>query len=748
MSDRAYHTPIGDPCERCLRAADLHRVSHTPVSDPCIICGLRLNLHRRAYHKPIGDPCSTCGLPASRHKAKERDAKEKAREKKRKKEHRKAHGRKRNVVYIGIDGEGKTENGVHKYTLLAASTIDGKRVATVQAASGERLTTEQCLDLVLSLPTHQSKIFAFSFNYDLTKMLMDLPNRSLYELFRPELRAQRIVSFHAKRRHGPIPVLWGKYRLNLQGTKFTVQRGRKRAVIWDLFKFFQGKFVTAIKDWKIGSPELHARIEAMKNKRALFQQETDSAITAYCLEECRCIAELASSLTKAHESVGLKLRSYYGAGSSGAAMLTAMGIKDKLSAVPDEMKMAVASAFSGGRFENSVIGTVPEFLWNKDISSAYVYHLAFLPCLIHGKWTKTDQRKDIENASTALVRYRLGSNPGIEDWGPFPFRTDDGSISYPIESGGGWCWKAEYLMGERLFSHVQFREAWVYRTECDCQPFEAISKYYKLRLKLGKEGPGIVVKLGMNSCYGKLAQSVGNAIFNNWIWAGLITSGCRAQILEIMGLHKERRNLLMIATDGIYTRENIVSPKPIDTDTGFTGKPLGGWETKPCAKGMFVARPGIYFPLSPTDEELADVRGRGVGKAVVLENWNLIVKAWEQGGINGLARVPNVRRFCGAKTSISKSAHGYKRAFGEDDGPSYGQWVEREVFLGFTPMPKRDSLHEDGLTLTLRKFPTTLESMPYDRALKSRDANELAAAAQELLEQPDGDYEDADSQTE
>jgi hypothetical protein len=733
------HNPAGNPCRICGKAAVSHYVEHTfSPSD----------IGRCTYQTANGK----CGLFEKQH----REPRKRIREHK----PRPGHGgrrsdKERGYTYIGIDGEGQGRKD-HRYVLLAASTENGEQewIAEVSNPRIDRLTTVECLNMILELPTRRSRIFSFSFNYDLTKMLMDLPNHLLYRLFRPELR---------KGEWGPSPIEWcpicndeceddnhpEPYKLNLQGTKFQVQLGKKRVVVWDLFKFFQGKFLTAIKDWKVGTPALWDRIEHMKDRRADFDKETALAVRNYCLEETRCIGELAHRLVQAHEDVDLNLKTYYGAGSSGAAMLEAMGIKEKLSPSIPEMRDAIAAAFFGGRFENSVIGAIRQPLVNWDISSAYVYQLAFLPCLEHGSWTHTKHRNDLEKAeaqSGALVRYSLGPNPRIGDWGPFPFRTKDGSISFPITSGGGWLWLDEYLAGERLFPHVRFHEAWVYSSNCGCKPFQKIPEYYLQRLKIGKEGPGIVIKLGMNSCYGKLAQSVGNAIFNSWIWAGMITSGTRAQLLELLGLHKDRSDVLMMATDGLLTRDHsILPPSPLPTGTGKTGKPLGGWERKDAAKGMFIARPGIYFPLEPTIDEIQSVRARGVGRSVVLNSWQIIQEAWERYGVEGVATVANVSRFCGAKTSISVSGLGtakpkYKRANGTGNSPSYGQWISRKVELSFNPMPKRACVNADGLTLGLRSFPQSLTSIPYDRALmNSADAQEMQAAAQEAIEQPDAD---------
>ncbi len=670
--------------------------------------------------------------------------------------------------YVGVDGEGQGRDP-HKYVLLMASNESSSRAFYVENQDG--LSTRECLDFLISLP-NKVRAFAFAFNYDLTKILVDIDDATLYRLFRPELR-QRTGEDRFK---GPYPVPWTPpeggepYLLNLQGTKFTVQRGKRRRVIWDVFKFFQAKFVSAIADWGVGTAESIQAMAGMKDKRGEFDKETPEAVRAYCLAECRYMAELARKLTKAHEDVGLKLTSYYGAGSSAAAMLKGMGILDKIRQPPEAMAEAVASGFFGGRFENSVVGPIEGTVYNYDISSAYPYQLWLLPCLEHGSWHHTTSARVMRKARHALVRYGY-SKPIEGPWAPFPFREPDGNITFPAMSGGGWIWRDEYQAGERLFPEVYFKEAWVYECACDCRPFAKIPEYYTFRIKIGKEGKGIVIKLATNSCYGKIAQSIGSAPFQSWVWAGMITSGTRAQILDMMGLHKDRANLLMIATDGIFGRERFatVSPSkdappltgaeprafdPVDTGTGGTGKPLGGWEEKVTDKGMFVARPGIYFPMNPTEEEVKAVRARGIGKAELLRNWRKLVRAWDTGEATAhVSKCVPVRgqppcvqcagdtsepvtRFVGAKTSISRSKNAegeavYKRS------KRYGEWLPRPIEMTFDPMPKRAKARKDG-TLELRRMSVKVMSHPYDRSL-SPEARMMQAATQEALEQPDGD---------
>lgn len=767
------HVPQGNPCTKCDRPASSHRVYHAPDADPC-----------------------KCGLPARNHRPRW--------ERSQKGQNHSPAGVKPEPFYVGIDGEGFGRDALekmcppcreawkndgtrlartrayqllcaeckgrvgHRYVFLGACDESGGRRWHAESSNG--LSSEQCLEMILSLPKH-AKVFAFSFNYDVTMMLRDLPNNLLYKLFRPELRRPKRPAPGEKKRHSLYPVKWlspsgVEYRVNMMGAKFTVSSGEGKAkrsrTVWDIFRFYQSKFTNALEDWKAAPPDAIKRMKEMKDNRGNFDRfyQNDAGreqVWQYCFDECRYMAGLAHMLVDAHRKVGLELKTFFGAGSSASAMLKKMGLKEKIITAPEEMRVPLARAFFGGRFENSMIGMERGEVHNYDISSAYPYQLVGMPCLVHGTWRRAYKRSEMLAARAALVRYRL-KDPARKDrwgrklcdaWGPFPFRDEEGSISFPRESPGGDIWRDEFLAGESIFPGVEFRSAWVLEGDCDCRPFEEIANYYVERVRIGKEGPGIVLKLGTNSVYGKLAQSVGEAPFNSWIWAGMITSGCRAQILQMFPRHENPENLLMIATDGVFTREEINPPDPKDTGTSQTGKPLGGWEHKAFPRGIFMARPGIYFPLSPTEDEIKAVRGRGIGKATVLQHWKTIVDGWTANPTaEAIVRICKIVRFCGTKSSITRSGPKdmplYRRADGTKSAVKYGEWVERDVELSFNPMPKRAGIARDGRSLILRKIDGATESYPYTKALVSREARELIELANEVLEQPDADLAEYD----
>jgi hypothetical protein len=732
----------------------------------CVKCGKHWRSHR-IDHEAAGDPCVRCGLPASMHRARKQTDKRGRRKYRPRASGPSGKGGKEPLIYWGVDGEGQGRDP-HRYTLLAAVDETGTKKEFIEG----NITTERALDFFCDLPTEN--LFAYSFGYDLTKILAGLPTKKIFQLCHENLPERQRKGPDGgpspmANIHGPKPVVWrprkGKvFLINLRMTKTSITRienGRvSKMVIWDIWKFFQGKFTTALENWEIGSPAELVEMARMKNQRADFDKLDRHEVRAYCLDECHKMAQLARKLRDAHVDAGLNLKNFFGAGSTASAMLKQMGIKEKRGETPREMAPAIASAFFGGRFENSVIGSIPGPVYSFDISSAYPYECYSLPCLEHARWSHVKRRKGLRGARQAIVRYRLGKalDPHAT-WAPFPFRMSDGSICFPIESGGGWVYLDEFLAGEALFPHVEFVEAYVLHTSCVCRPFEKIPEYYRERSRLGNDARGIVLKLGMNSIYGKTAQSIGDSPpFQSWVWAGMITSGTRAQILRALGNLSSHDQLLMVATDGIYTREDLrgVFDAPRDTGTSDLKKPLGGWTSDVLPRGVFAARPGIYFPLQPTGEELKKVRARGVGKLVMHSAWKDMQAAHERGDKTVQIRMTCERcegegcrschtsgpnkgkaspvRFMGMKSSTRKVGDEYRRA------DYYGEWLPRDIKISFNPLPKRERVLEDGISLELRRLPRDLESLPYSRAVAAQapEAVALRLGEQEADEQPDG----------
>lgn len=678
----------------------------------------------QADHQPqlVDGLCARCELPSSAHRVRERRGYMS--------EYNHEHPRENpSERIIGIDGEGQGRRP-HRYFYLAAADELGNRWQATPDSVPGRLTTRECLDFILDLPS-RSLIVGYAFIYDLTKILQDLTlteagKRALFLLFHEGYRARQVEDRIIYR-----PVKWQGYELNFMNRRFSVKRGNRRATVWDIFRFFQGKFTKALIDWKVAELSKLTRMSEMKEKRATFDRMSEGEVHEYCQEECIYLAKLARGLLDAHENAGLKLKHYYGAGSTASAFLDKIDVKSKRGEIPAAMREPVACAFFGGRFENSVLGRVDGPVWNYDISSAYPYQATFLPCLSCGVWRFDRLGRGIESARLALVNWSIGPIQRIAAWGPLPVRARTGTIIFPLSGREGWCWKDEFLAARKMEPSIEVKGAWLYETDCLCAPFVTVPQYYRERVRLGKDAQGIVLKLGTNSIYGKLAQSVGlNPPYQSWVWAGNITSGCRAQLLELLLLAPERWGVLMLATDGLFSTTRLQPPKPRDTGTGDLAKPLGGWEEKRIDNPIFAVRPGIYFPIDPSPEQLDSVRARGLGKKILYEQWPRIVEAFQRG--DPAMEVRGIERFCGAKSSLHRNKDGI--ALSDD----YGEWVEHPIRVTFDPRPKRTHVM-DGNRLAPHVY-ADFASVPYNRAVMDPQTEALRLAELIAEEQPDADF--------
>jgi hypothetical protein len=172
-----------------------------------------------------------------------------------------------------------------------------------------------------------------------------------------------------------------------------------------------------------------------------------------------------------------------------------------------------------------------------------------------------------------------------------------------------------------------------------------VRKLYEDRVALGKAGKnspnGVGKKLGYNSKYGKMAQSVGDPKYGNPIYASLITAGCRCMILDAIATHPDGANaVLNIATDGIW----FASPHPtLEIDD----TKLGAWEVTRRDNPMMF-KPGTYWDdktrelvqailaeqLDEADEDarLATIKmkARGVNMAALARKMEKVDRLFQQ----------------------------------------------------------------------------------------------------------------------
>lgn len=591
---------------------------------------------------------------------------------------------------VGLDGEGMGRNP-HRYTLLAWSDSSGSNSAHIQDAKG--LSTFRCLGFLTQTLSGAARPYGFFLSYDWTMILKDLPNRELFFLFRPQYRAR------PKNEGGGFsPVRWRNFELHWIAGMMRVRntRTRKAVTIWDVGRFFQCTFVDALEKWGVGTAEEWERIRAMKARRSEFQASEARQIREYCLSECRQLAQLVTELNAAHEQAGLRLRSWHGPGSTASVGLRMMGIQKKRGEIPEPVRVAAQHAFFGGRFEHSRLGVVKGPIHGADIISAYPAACLGLPCLEHGRWERVTRARALDACAHAVVKFRLRRVSQRFAWAPLPCRLPDGSIVFPRQGASGWVWRDEFLMARAHWPNVEFLEAWCLYTDCSCHPFERVLEWFNERRRIGKSGRGIVLKLFLNSLYGKLAQCVGAAPFTSRVWAGIITSSTRAKLLHAIAQRAE--SILAVATDGVYSTRKLDLAESTE---------LGDWERSEYGE-ITLVRPGIYW----TDET---VRARGVGRKHLFETRERIVDAIERG--DDAIELPPVQQFGGALAGVYLTRDGQMHRTSR-----FGEWFERPTRISLDPRPKR------APEFRLWDLPD-IESAPYGRGILSQDASALKKAA-------------------
>ena len=462
--------------------------------------------------------------------------------------------------FIGVDGESLTEGDSHKYVLLAAST--GGYIY-----DGEGLPTVECFDYLLSLPK-KAIITAFGWNYDVNMILRDLDITDLVRLWKSG------------------SVEWNGYELEWIPSKwFVVKRGNTRRKVCEAFGFFQSSFVNALRKWGI---EPMDDIEAMKAERGAFDAAMKQRIINYCISECKQLVELMDELEIALDAVDLHLRSWVGAGSIASALMQREGVKNYIeqdSTFGEGPYNAIRRGYFGGRSELFLQGDF-ETLWDYDIRSAYPANARHLPSLVGGVWTPAGDYCE-HPYSLWLCNWELPAETIVS---PFPVRPSEtkSDIFYPY-SGRGWYHGVEVQAAKELYGDaIRVEKGHVFQPGNNHRPFKFIPEMFAYRRELKGQGHGgeKVIKLGLNSLYGKLAQGVGyggkRPPFQSYYWAGLITAGTRARILQLASLAPD--DLVMVATDGIFFR------KPIDVELSDG---LGGLELTRM-DNVFVAQPGVY----------------------------------------------------------------------------------------------------------------------------------------------------------
>lgn len=534
--------------------------------------------------------------------------------------------------FVAIDSEGFSygdstplEDGKrfrpHGTFLWGAGDQEG---ATDWLESSGRLSSLAICDWLLSLPRlfPKSIFVSFSFSYDAAQILADLPYEKLWEIQRgypfdgapsKGVGGNRRITFW---RDFGFQYLKGKrfqlYRFRPGADPYIVTKSGKlklnsisKILIYDVFGFFQSSFLKACKSMPGAvKPDEYETLFSGKGNRANFQPSDIAAVKPYTATELRVLARMMSILRGSMINEGIFVRQWFGAGSIAQALLKRENVKAHFWPVvtrelPDYQRWA-HHAYFGGRIELLRQGFTPRRLHGYDIASAYPAVASQLPSMRDGEWVHrvNPTRSEIERMSAlSMIEIRTHGFPDASFY-PLPYRTPKGSILFPREVYGyymrdevsaAFAWGATFGLSDDC---VECISAWEFIVRDATLPFAFLQKLFDYRTTLAKEDvTQIVVKLGINSCYGKLAQAVASGTtgkppsFANPWYAAAITSGARARLL--LAALSSPKDIVMLATDGIIS----TVPLPLDCPKQKT---LGAWESGELKAGGVFVQSGVY----------------------------------------------------------------------------------------------------------------------------------------------------------
>lgn len=543
--------------------------------------------------------------------------------------------------FVCIDGEGEPKTKGHPYVLLSAYDKHGQGDYITNRRG---ITWEDAFEFLYGLykKNPRASFVGFYLGYDFNHILSiksGFPQEAAWSLLTKKGKAARLIKDGTKRRNNFRSVKVGRWEIDALGLKRIQIRPRPEGCIcyelaqkcthkqlpWmyicDAGPFYQMTFLRVIdkERWKPGQwPVTQEEFDTIKrgkdDREGAF---LSPAMIAYNKLENIVLARVMEILAKGFHDIKISLAKdqWYGPGAVAQKWLrqhnapkqTELRQKhdDKPALMPKSFWDQCRQSYFGGWFEIFSHGLILGKTYNYDIHNAYPYATSRLPhicdeCHYHRGQGSYKGRGDY----VLLYATVYGASNRI---GPVPHRNKQGSILRPSVSKG-WYWRAEIDAARRagLVKRVITHE-WSEFVPCSHPgPFKEVEDLYYKRLEVGsKTAQGMAIKLNNTSLYGKFAQSIGSAPYNDWFYASYITAFCRIQILDAIATHPGRADsVLMVATDGIL----FDSPHP---SLPLTDK-LGDWEEDTYVD-VCLFKPGVYWHRDGK-ERLAKVKSRGVPK--------------------------------------------------------------------------------------------------------------------------------------
>lgn len=346
-------------------------------------------------------------------------------------------------------------------------------------------------------------------------------------------------------------------------------------------------------------------VSESKDRRSDFTLSELPNVRAYWEAEQKVFVALMDRLRDLIISADLPLpRNWWGPSALTAACFKHYGVGAHMPlTLPDDFLLACRFGYYGGRFEQFKAGFHNDATYQYDITSAYPHTMRSLWSWRDSSLRYVRQGKTERLADFGLYHIKYRSN--ADGWRaahiphPFPFRDVRGQIFFPpyVE---GWYWSPE-IRNYWDDPQVEILDAWVIDAGTQ-KPFQWVEDLFQVRCEYKRESnpAEYVIKITINSAYGKTAQRVGwdeekllPPEFHQLAWAGYITSNCRAMVWKAL-LHSEG-NVFQIETDAVFSTNPIPPLRLIENIPTVSN--LGLWD-RTDYDAMLTLQNGIYWTNS------------------------------------------------------------------------------------------------------------------------------------------------------
>lgn len=406
-------------------------------------------------------------------------------------------------------------------------TINNKTVLICSSENflwnSKGLNADECLSFLVNNAKKYN--YFFRIDYDINMIIKGIPKKNILELF--ETNETKYKSFKIQYFRHKILIINNK--------KF-----------YDIANFFQTSLIRNIEILQIDLTDEEKRfVEYMKRKRENFRLKDKQKIIRYSLLENQIGLKIVKKIYSLIPD-SLKTYSLYGS-SSLANKFLKNKVKSSFLFSTDLFK----NAYFGGRMEVLKIGTFKN-VFKYDINSAYPDIIKDLrePISFEIKKYFGEKIKD-ENIYQISFNHIKPNQIGC-----FPVRLKCGYLVFP-KSGEGYYFGCEVKEGIKRGVRIKIKNVCDIKLGNKIFSKNEIEEMYKLRLRYKKQGDlkNLIYKILLNSIYGKFAQTVGKAQFQNIYFAGYITAQTRAKLLQ--ATFKNDEHIIFFATDGILSKKKL-----------------------------------------------------------------------------------------------------------------------------------------------------------------------------------------------